>query len=175
MLVVAVVGLARSGKDTVAGFFEKEGFVHFDFFRNVMIPLMEEQGIPATKENAYSFGNQMRAKFGMGVFGEKMAQLLKGHERVVVTGARSLEELKPLEQMASRFFIVRVEALDSKRFERRTELDPVDSKDFFTRDKDDIERKGLSNVLKAADFVIENNSTLLDLESRVKALMKRFK
>ncbi len=175
MLIVAVVGLARSGKDTVAGFLEKEGFFRADFFRNVMVPLMEEQGIKQTKERAYAFGNQMRAKFGMGVFGEKMAQLVRGKEKVVVTGARSLEELKPLEEMASRFFIVRVEACEEKRFARRSGLDPAERADFFRRDRDDIEKKGLNEVLKAADFVVSNDSSLGELEMRVNALMKRFK
>jgi len=176
MLVVAVVGLARSGKDTVAGILaEKYGFEHFDFYRDVIVPLMKEQGLKPTKANAASFGDQMRARFGMGVFGEKMAQKLKGKERVVVTGARSLAELRSLEEVAQSFYIVRVEAPENQRFGRRSGLEPAGKEAFFSRDSDDLRRKGLGEVLRAADFFVENTGSIAELEKKLEGLMERIK
>jgi len=174
MLVVAVVGLARSGKDTVAEILKaKHGFSHFDFYRDVIVPLLEAQGSEPKKENAVKLGNQMRAKFGMGVFGEKMAQLVAGKEKVVATGARSLEELKHLEMVAEHFFIVKVSAPESERFSRRSELDPGEEEAFFGRDADDLEKKGLEAVLGAADFSIENSGSLEELGKKLEAVMAR--
>ena len=174
MLIVAVVGLARSGKDTVAELLsQSHGFQHFDFFRDVIVPLMEKQGISASKENAVKFGNQMRAKFGMGVFGEKMAEKARGNEKVAVTGARSLEELKHLEEIAERFYIVKVSSPREQRFSRRSELDPGEEEEFFGRDADDIEKKGLEAVLKAADFSIENSGSMEELGKKLEAVMAR--
>lgn len=174
MLIVAVVGLARSGKDTVAELIsERHGFMNFDFYRDVIVPLMEKQGISPSKENAATFGNQMRAKFGMGVFGEKMAEIVGGKEKVVVTGARSLEELRHLEKIAEKFYIVKVDAPEKMRFERRSELDPLQEKAFFERDRNDLEKKGFQGVLKAADFSIDNSGSLEELEERVERVMER--
>ena len=176
MLVVAVVGLARSGKDTVAlEMKDKYGFWHYDFYRDVIVPLMDGQGIKPTKANAVKLGNQLRARFGMGVFGEKMAQLVKGREKAVVTGARSLEELKHLEMIAEHFYIVKVEAPEGQRFSRRSELDPNEEKAFFGRDEDDLAKKGLEQVLRAADFLVDNSGSLAGLESRLEKLMERIK
>ena len=176
MLIVAVVGLARSGKDTVAEILaRKHGFSHFDFFRDVIVPLMEEQGIEPDKANAVKFGNQMRGKFGMGVFGEKMAGLVYGKGMAVVTGARSLEELGHLEKIAEKFYIVRVEARQEQRFERRSELDPKQEKDFFGRDADDLGKKGLAAVLKAADFSVGNSGSKVELEEKLGRVMERIK
>lgn len=174
MLIIAVVGLARSGKDTVARkISESHGFKHFDFYANVIRPLMKKQGIKPSKENAARFGNKMRARFGMGVFGEKMAELVKGKDRVVVTGVRSLEELKPLEELASELVIVRVNAPKKQRFARKSNLDPSDREEFFKRDKNDLFKKGLSRALKAADYSINNNGSLKELEKKVKEFMEK--
>ncbi len=176
MKLIAVVGLARSGKDTVADMLVKKyGFEHLDFFSNVIRPLMEAQGKKALKENAARFGNEMRAKFGMGVFGEKMTQKIQGKEKVVVTGARSLEELKELEKVAEHFFILKVSAPEEMRFARRSGLDPAEEKAFFGRDKNDLEHKGLEQVLKSADFSIENHGSLMELEKAVESVMERIK
>ncbi|MCD6247050.1 MAG: hypothetical protein J7J87_01275 [Candidatus Diapherotrites archaeon] len=174
MLVIVVVGLARSGKDTVAKYLvEKHGFKQLDFFRDVIVPLMKSHGLEITKANAASFGNEMRAKYGMGVFGKKIAELMKGYEKVVVTGARSPEELTPIEALAERFHILRVEAPKELRFSRRTELDPQSREEFFARDKNDIENKGLGKVLELADLVIVNNSTLDELYKAIDELMEK--
>jgi len=176
MKLIAVVGLARSGKDTVADILVKKyGFEHFDFFSNVIRPLMEVQGKKPLKENAARFGNEMRAKFGMGVFGEKMAQKIQGKKLVVVTGARSLEELKELEKVVEHFFILKVSASEEMRFARRSGLDPSEKKAFFGRDKNDLEHKGLEWVLKAADYGVENHGSLMELEEAVERVMERIK
>ncbi|MEM4598653.1 MAG: hypothetical protein QW400_03095 [Candidatus Diapherotrites archaeon] len=174
MLIIAVVGLARSGKDTFASYLERKyGFKRFDFYSDVIVPLMKEQKIKPTKANAGKFGNSMRQKFGMGVFGAKMAQIIRGNEKVVVTGARSLEELAELEKVSEKFYIVRVEAARELRFSRRSELDPKNENEFFARDNDDLMNKGLDRVLKASELVVKNNSTISDFEKAIDELMKR--
>ena len=176
MLVIAIVGLARSGKDTVAGILaQKYGFEHFDFYRDVIIPLMKEQGLKPTKTNAARFGDQMRSRFGMGVFGEKMAQKLKGKEKIVVTGARSLEELRSLEEIAQNFYIIRVEALKEQRFNRRSAFESPSEKEFFSRDSDDLRRKGFGEVLRTADYYVENTDSIAELEKRLERIMERIK
>ena len=174
MLVVAVVGLARSGKDTVAGVLVRDyNFEHFDFFRDVIIPILKDQELKPTKANAVRVGNEMRAKFGMGVFGEKMVQKVSGLEKVVVTGARSLEELKHLEEHTSNFHIVLVEAPKKNRFSRRSEIDPPGEKAFFGRDSNDLEKKGLAQVIRVADYKIENSGSLKELAEQVRSLTEK--
>ncbi|MCX8189970.1 MAG: hypothetical protein N3F05_01945 [Candidatus Diapherotrites archaeon] len=174
MLIIAVVGLARSGKDTFANYLERRyGFKRFDFYSDVIVPMMREQKIKPTKANAAKFGNSMRQKFGMGVFGQKMAQIIRGNDKVVVTGARSLEELSELEKASEKFFIIKIEASKELRFSRRSDLDPKNENDFFARDTDDLINKGLDKVLRASELVIKNNSTIADFEKAIDDIMKR--
>lgn len=174
MIVVAIVGLARSGKDTIAKIFEKQhGFEHFDFYENVIAPIMKAQGKKPSKKTAASFGNEMRSKFGMQVFADKMVEQIKGKPKVVVTGARSLAEIQTLEKAASQFFIVKVEAPSEMRFQRRSDLDPKEEKEFFERDENDLENKGFREVLRLPGFTIENTGTIAELEEKVKAIAEK--
>ncbi len=174
MLALVVVGLARSGKDTVAKYLaEKHGFKHLDFFKDVIIPLLKERGLEVNKTNASTLGNEMRAKHGMGVFGEKIAELMSNADRFVITGARSPEELVPIKKKAKRCYVLRIEAPKETRFARRTELDPQTQEEFFARDENDIKNKGLGKLLESADFTIVNNSTLDELYKAIDELMKK--
>ena len=174
MIVVAVVGLARSGKDTVAEILAKQhGFEHFDFYENVIAPLMKAQGKKPNKKAAAKFGNEMRAKFGMQIFSERMVELIKGRLKVVVTGARSLAEIQIIEKAATKFFVVKVEAPDAMRFGRRSNLDPKKENAFFERDRDDLENKGFKEVLRLPGFTVENAGSLKELEEKAKALAEK--
>lgn len=173
MIVIAVTGLARSGKDSLAEYLVKKyGFKRFDFFADIVVPLMQEKGIQPTKANAALTGNQMREKHGKGVFGKTMAKKIRGCEKVVITGVRSMEEIPPIKENSSKFLLIGVKAQEEKRFLRRSEKDPAKKTAFFERDETDVKNKGLGKVLSHADTIIENNSTLNDFYKAIDEVMR---
>jgi len=171
MKLIILTGLARSGKDTVADFLEKDfGFkklVFSDFLKAEVL----KKGLEISKENLALVGDELRKKKGMAVVAELLWNDAKNLEKAVASGSRSVEEVLFLKKKCRNGVVVAVKTDSSKRFERKLENDPQNSKDFFARDQRDIENKGLDKVIALADITIENNSTLEELEKKVKELV----
>jgi len=167
MLLLIIVGFARSGKDTVADYLqEKHGFKKF-VFSDFIVEEVKKRGLPVSKENLSKIGDEMRAKNGMDVVAKRLWEKAKEFEKVVACGARSVEEVEFLKAHADKVFVVKVVASPEKRFERKSPDEPANEKEFFARDVRDSKRKGLQGVLELTDCTIENNSTLNDLKKAI--------
>ena len=169
--VLILLGKARSGKDTVADFLEEKfGFKKF-VFSSVLEEELKKQGKEVSKQNMASLGDELRKKFGMAVMAEKILKKVKEEEKIVFVGPRSLEEVELIKEKFPQAKVLLITAPEEKRFERRTEIDPQQEKDFHLRDKADEEKKGMKKIFVLADFKIENNSSLEDLFAKISDLM----
>ena len=169
MIIIALTGLARSGKDTAANVLEKKfGFkklVFSDFLRAEV----ERRGLEISKENMSKVGDELRKAEGMDCVAKRLWLEAKKFEKVVAVGMRSVEEAEFLKGRAGSFYLIALKADPSMRFERKSEADPQAEKDFFARDERDVANKGLGKIIGLADIVIENNSTLDALEKKVES------
>jgi len=162
VIVFGITGLARSGKNTAARFLVKKfGFLHFDFYRDVIVELLKKKGLKATKLNASKLGNELRKRYGKGIMGKLLAKkILKEIKKfkrkkivIVITGIRSKEEIKEFEKiLKSKIILIEIYAPEKERF-KRSKLKSF--KEFKEREKLDKE-KGLGEVLKLAKFRIKN-------------------
>jgi dephospho-CoA kinase len=172
MLVLVVVGLARSGKDAAAEYIKKKYKFGKFGFSDLIAEELKKSKIPATKENLMKKGDELR-KDDQGILGKIMAKKIKNRKKVVLVGARSPEEIAYVRKAADKLFVIKIEAKNEKRFSRKSDADPQESFRFFARDKIDIEKKGLQKVLDNADFAVENNGTLEQLYGKIDAIMKK--
>ncbi len=175
MQIIGLTGLARSGKDTAADYLEeKHGFTKI-VLSSFLAKELKKKNIKPTKTNLLLLGNELREKFGQGIVGELAAKeiLKKKHEKVVVVGFRSVEETFPIKKIYPNFKLISLTAEKDVRFMRRDELDPNSEKKFFERDKIDIEKKGLLNVIKSADFNVNNSNSLKKLYNSLELLIQK--
>jgi len=174
-LIIGLTGLARAGKDTVAAYLvEKYGFKHLDFYRDVLLEKAKERGIESKDKMAMSIlGDELRKEGGRGILAKFLAEKIVPENDYVITGFRSPEEVDFIRNEFQDFVLVEVRAGKLNRFSRRKDTDPDDINAFFERDKRDIQNKGLGEVLRMADYVIDNDGTIEELKSKIDELMKK--
>ncbi|HIH09142.1 MAG TPA: AAA family ATPase [Candidatus Diapherotrites archaeon] len=173
MAVIVIVGLARSGKDSAADYIaEKYGYSKYTF-SSVLSEMLEEKGELPEKEKMIALGDKLRAETGM----DALAKLLEGKigqkDNVILVGPRSIEEIEYFKNRFPKLSIIKITADASKRFNRKSRMDPQGKKEFFGRDSRDVESKGMQKVLDAAQSELKNNGTRKSLHAQVDNLMKR--
>ncbi|MEM4261529.1 MAG: AAA family ATPase [Candidatus Diapherotrites archaeon] len=173
MVIIVICGLARSGKDTAANFITtKFGFRKYSF-SSVLSEMLESKGVVPSKENLLLLGNELRQKHGMDVVARMLAEKISESDNFVLVGPRSFEEISFFKQKfsRSRFLVIRIVADSSRRFKRKSNLDPKSFKDFFVRDENDINEKGLKEVIDSADFEVRNDGTKKEFFKKLNDLL----
>lgn len=163
LFLLALTGLARSGKDTAAKYISRKyGFYWLDMSRDVLKAELAERKIEPTKENLSLVGDSLRKVYGNDIVAQKIIGIIreKGLEKAIVSGVRSPEEAKYLEKSAGTFYLFSITANTERRIERGGNT-------AISRDERDISNKGLSKVLEMADATIENNGTLDDFYRKI--------
>ncbi len=158
-MILGVTGLARAGKDTLAGYIASQyGFKIFTMSDSLKSECMR-RGLDITKENLSRIGDMMRDEFGNDIVAIKTLEKASSFPRSIITGVRSPEELDVFKRGSGAFSLVCIVADENKRFDRRSDKDPNCKEDFLARDRRDIANKGLGKVMDMADFIISNDST----------------
>lgn len=156
-MIICLTSLVRAGKDTFADYLvEKYGFVKLNMSDVLRDALIAENKEP-TKDNMSKLGDDWRKKFGMDIVIRKTLEKASKHDRVVITGMRSVEEVTFMKANAGELYLIAIIADREVRFERRSEADSQTEKEFFVRDERDIRNKGLDKVIAIADYEINNN------------------
>lgn len=174
-MIIGVVGLAGAGKDEIAKILEeKYKFKKYDFSKDVLMDLAKKRKLSPSKANMSNLGDELREKEGMGILAEMLHQRIGRLDgNIVISGFRSPEEVDYIRNEALAFHLIEVYADPLVRFARRNEREIGTSKEFFERDRHDMEAKGMGKVIRMADFIIKNNSDRVALESQIYGLLVR--
>jgi len=175
MQAIAFTGLSRSGKDTAADYLVKKyGFKKL-VLSEIMAKELQKQGKQDTKMNRSLQVEEMRKRLGSSVLAEKVVAEAKekGWEKAVFTGVHQISEVEYFRENIEDFKLVAVKASNDKRFGRRTSLDARGREEFFERDRHDVEKFELGKVIEIADYTIENNSTINELQKSIDELMQK--
>ncbi len=165
MLAIAFTGLARSGKDTAADFLVKEHGFRKLALSEVLAEELRKRGKQDRKMGRSLLAEELRKKHGDDVLARRVLRkaLKNNWQRVVFTGIHAIAEVRFFRKNCGRLFLVAVKAGAEKRFARRSKLDAQSRGMFFARDRHDLREFELRKVIAAADYTIENNSTINDL------------
>lgn len=178
MLIIALTGLARSGKDEVANHLvSMYGFKKL-VFSDLLKAEVSSRDLRITKENLSIVGADLRTKLGMGFLGERMSKKIQDEmladenaEKFVLSGLRSVEEFNYLKDKFVNIYLIEVTAEDEERYNRRTEKDPQTKEEFFYRDKRDGEKAGLYDAIKASEYTIKNDESFSKLHIQISKLL----
>jgi len=171
MVVIILVGLARSGKDTVADYIiNKYNLVKYTF-SDILKEQLEKKEITATKERMLELGDLLRQQMGMNAVAQLLDKKIIEKDNLVLVGPRSIEEIEYFKQKFSNIKIIKVVAGKDERFERKIEKNQSENK-FFERDKKDLKTKGLQKVLDTAELQINNFETKEDLQKEIDTVMQ---
>ena len=171
MVVIVLVGLARSGKDSTADYIvERFGYTKY-VFSSILADLLKEKNLKPNKEAMLELGSMLRRQEGMDVVAKKLAQKIKEKDKFILVGPRSIEEINYFNEKFPNLKIIRVVSRKDERFERRSNFDPQTEEAFYHRDESDLEKKGMQKVLDAATLQINNFGTLEELNNEVESVM----
>jgi dephospho-CoA kinase len=179
--VVAIVGMAGSGKSEVARVFENAGFARVRL-GDITDEEVRRRGLELNEKNERQVREQLRKEHGMAAYAKlslpKIEELLKSSD-VAVDGVYSWEEYTLLkDRYGEHFAVVAVWASPRTRYGRLSKrpVRPLTSEESAGRDVAEIERTNKGGPIAMADFTITNESSLDALERearRVVAALKR--
>ena len=173
MAVLVIVGLARSGKDTVADYLAEKYKYYKLTFSSMLSELLENKGIPATKQSMIELGDELRKEFGMDAIAKLLEKKILRDDKLVLVGPRSIEEIDYFRKKYPGLKVIRVNAVEQNRYTRRSRIDPNEKGDFLGRDEADLKTKGMQKVLDAAQYEITNDDNREKLYVQIDELVKK--
>jgi dephospho-CoA kinase len=180
MKVVAIVGMAGSGKSEVAKIFEYNGFAKVRF-GDITDREIRKRGLGLSEENERYIRQQLRQEHGMSAYAKlnlsRIDRLLKSVD-VVVDGLYSWEEYKLLKsRYGDQFTVVAVWASPETRYERLAKrlVRPLTAEEAVSRDIAEIEDTNKGGPIAMADFIIMNESSLEALERETERVLAALK
>lgn len=176
--LIAVVGMAGSGKSIATDYLEKNNWKKI-YFGGVTYRLMEEQGIERTEdgESEKKFREELRKKYGK----ECYAKILEPEIRealekqdVVLDGLYSWYEYTFLKEKFDNIKLICIVTDKELRYERISKrVDrPFKREDAITRDLSEIENLYKGGPIAYADYYILNNGTIDDYYKRLEEILK---
>ena len=173
MKVLGFCGLPGSGKSTAIEAIAKLGTIIMmgDVIRNEA----RKNGVLPTDENLGKIAKELRKIGGDEIVAEKCVELIKDSKKtpIFIDGLRSMAEVRVFRKYWE-FPVIAIVADDQSRYQWISNRARMDD----SRKKSDIEERdlreigfGLKEVIKDADYTVNNNSSIADLQIKTKTLI----
>ncbi|MBN1376770.1 AAA family ATPase [Candidatus Woesearchaeota archaeon] len=178
-MILGITGYFASGKDTVAEYLEKKGFIHYSL-SDVLRELLKKENKEITRENLQKRGNELRKKEGPDALAKRILKKLKQNNNYIISSVRTLGEIKILKENKD-FKLIFVDASLETRFKRilkrNREKDPrtiKELKEMEDFEKNDKKSYGmhLDKCKKEADIIIKNDSSLKVLHKKINKMLE---
>ncbi len=178
MLVIGFVGFPGSGKSEAAAIAQTKGFVSVAMGDAVRSHMYKSR-VQLSEKNVGTIANKLRADHGMDVIAKMCIPVVRGLtvQKVVIDGIRGIAEVNAFkEEFKGDFKLISITAGRMVRFERvkgRSRPDDALNLERF-EEKDERELAwGLEEALEAAEYSIQNEGTLKELNSNVSRLLEQ--
>lgn len=181
-MVIGLTGRNGSGKGVVADALKKKGFAYVSL-SDVLREEIRKAGKEVTRENLIQMGRSLRQEGGPGVLAERVLPKIKEAKNIIVDSIRHPDEVKILKQKVG-LKLICIQADQKVRFERckqrGRENDPVEFNEFVRLENEELKNKTqaaqqLIDTEKLADFVLENNGTIQDVEVSIDGILEKVK
>lgn len=177
--IIAIVGMAGSGKTEVADYLQKKFRWPRVYLGEPTFDRMKELGLEENQENEKIVREQIRKEKGMGAYAKlaipKIEKSLVGSRAVLVESLYSWDEYKIMRrQFENSFLTIAVYASPALRFSRLTERPKRPIKtfvEFKSRDWAEIEGTDKGGPIAVADHTIINHSSVDNLHREIDRIM----
>ena len=184
MIIIGITGTIGAGKGTIVGYLtSKKGFKHFSA-RAFLVEEIEKRGLENNRDNLVIVGNDLRLKHGSSYVADELyRRALVSGDNCIIESLRTVGEIESLKSKGS-FILFAVDADPRIRFERildrKAVTDNVSFDKFLEDEKREMEsndpnKQNLKKCIEMADFVIDNNGTLDELNLKIEEILKIIK
>lgn len=176
--LIAVVGMAGSGKSIATDYLEKKGWKKI-YFGGVIYDKMRAEGIEITPASQKEYRENLRKEHGMGVVAKILKDDIKQayHEAdTVLDGLYSWDEYLILkEEFGETLKLICVCCDKEIRYNRiATRKDrPFNHDEIITRDCSEIENSAKGGPIAFADYYIFNNGNLDEYITRLNEILDK--
>jgi dephospho-CoA kinase len=180
MKVVAIVGMAGSGKSEVARALAQKGFASIRF-GDITDEEVEKRGLRLNEENERSVREGLRREHGMAAYAKLNLPRIDAARRdsdVVLDGLYSWEEYIFLKDYYGEdFAVVAVWASPQTRYARLGQRPnrPLTREEAASRDRAEIEQSHKGGPIAMADFTISNESSIESLRKEASRIISELK
>lgn len=176
-MILALAGLAGSGKTTAIGMLSKSGFGASVYVGQIVTDEVARRGLKPTPANERAVRKDMREREGMHVLAERALPAigrLASNGNALIDAIYNREEYDAYAAVFGRSLkILGISAsfdLRAKRLADRVER-PISLPDLKRRDEFEVGVLGLDVVLSIADHRLANEGSLDELEDALKDLL----
>lgn len=178
-VMLGITGTNGAGKGTIVEFLVKvEGFKHFSASGLISEEIVK-RGMSVDRDNMIVVANELRAKYGPGYIAEELLRRAgESREDRIIESIRTLGEVEKLRKEGG--ILLAVDADQKIRYERITKRgsnkDRVSFEEFVEQEKKEMEsedpnKQNLSACIKVADYVIQNNGTIEELNREIEKIL----
>ncbi len=173
--IIAIVGMAGSGKSEAANFFKEKGLPILRF-GDVIDEGIKAEGLSWTPENNVYYRSKIRKELGMEAVAIKMLpkiqEVSKGNKYIVIDGLYSWEEYIYLQRFLSNIFLLCIYARPSIRYNRleMRATRAFSKEDALRRDITEIEEIHKAGPIAIASYLVKNETTIEKFREKLNIL-----
>ena len=177
--IIALVGLAGSGKSSAVEYLTKKGFPKI-YFGGVIYKAMEEAGIEPTWDNQQKFREEIRQREGKDFVIRRVIKNIRdlinaGQNKIVLDGLYTWSEYKILKhEFPGQVVVIAIVTPKHLRYQRMTKRPerPMQPREVDQRDWSEIENLEKGGPIAIADYFIINDSDLIQLHQKIDAVTR---
>lgn len=175
--IIALVGLAGSGKSSAVEYLTKKGFPKV-YFGGVIYKAMEEAGIEPTWDNQQKFREEIRQREGKDFVIKRVIKNIRdlinaGQNKIVLDGLYTWSEYKILKhEFPGQVVVIAIVTPKHLRYQRMIKRPerPMQPREVDRRDWSEIENLEKGGPIAIADYFIINDSDLTQLHQKIDAV-----
>lgn len=175
--IIAIVGMAGSGKSVACDFLEQKGYQKV-YFGGIIYEKMKEEKIEITPNSQQEFRENLRKQHGMGVVAmlllPKIADLAKT-ENVVLDGLYSWDEYKILKKEFPDLKMICIMTDKELRYQRIASRKdrPFSTEEIIKRDISEIENSAKGGPIAYADYYLLNNGNMEEYQRQLNKIINQ--
>ena len=166
--LIAVVGMAGSGKSIATDYLEKKGWNKI-YFGGAIMDKLKEEGKEVTPANEKKCREDIRAKYGMAAVAVLLEERIKKayeEKDTVLDGLYSWDEYVYLKEKFKELVLVSIVCDKEKRYDR------VSVRDIRPFNRAEIENLAKGGPIAYADYYIFNNGTVDNYIERLEEIIR---
>ncbi len=178
--IIGITGTLGAGKGTVVEYLTgRKGFSHYPV-RDFLQKELARRGLPVNRDTLTDIANEIRVRHGTAYIVEQLFLQAQQHATSsVIESIRTPGEVDALRKHKD-FYLLAVDADPEKRYQRirkrNSETDNISYQRFLENEQremhsDDPNKQNLSACINKADYVMENNDTIEDLNQQTESFL----